>query len=226
MLLLLQGLLEVLLFLLALLVLEMDFNKAVVLRLDFLLQLVDDMAHDAELSTQLRDLVLRLDEVLRVQVPICSHLLVQLLLLPKSVFCVLNTLLEVLDGEFAHLEFLLELRILLLSLRLSAAVLLALLFQLENKLALLLGLLAETVQLLLEINDRISLLFELIFLEIRLDLRDVGAVLLLLNLLNQVVLVLALLLVVLVQLCNLLFVCLDVLLQLTALLVELLALDL
>ena len=105
----------------------MDFDQAIVFGLNFLLQLVDDMTHNAELSAQFRDLVLRLDEVLRVQVPVCTHLLVQLLFLSEPIFRILNALLEILDCELAHLELLLELRILLFCFCLSAAVLLALL---------------------------------------------------------------------------------------------------
>ena len=170
------------------------------------------MAHNSELSAQFRNFVLCFYQILRVQVSICTHLLVQLLLLAQSVFGILDTLLQILNRKLAHLELLLKLCVLLPSFGFATTVLFALLFKLKYQLALFFSLLSEAVQLRFEVNDCVRLLFQLVVFQIHLNLCNMGVVLFLFNLFYQVGLVLSLLFIIFVQLCYLFFVGLYILL--------------
>ena len=62
-------------------VLKVLAHQVRVLGLDLLLQLVDLPRHDFELALHLCDLVLRLDQILGIQVAVGAHRLIQVLLL-------------------------------------------------------------------------------------------------------------------------------------------------
>ena len=72
-----QLILEPLLLLVRLGVLDVLLDEGLVLLLYLLLELLDLVVHDLELSLELGDLVLRLDEVLREEVAVRANSLVQ-----------------------------------------------------------------------------------------------------------------------------------------------------
>lgn len=70
---------------------------------DVLLELFDLVVHDLELPFHLRDLVLRLYEVLAVQVAVAPHALVELLLLLELHLPVADLLAELVDTHLPEL---------------------------------------------------------------------------------------------------------------------------
>mmetsp|Transcript_148054 Transcript_148054/g.258764 ORF Transcript_148054/g.258764 Transcript_148054/m.258764 type:complete len:445 (+) Transcript_148054:213-1547(+) len=92
--------------LLRLLLREVLLHQGLLLGRDFLLQLVNLVVHDFELPLHLIDLIMGLDQVLRVQVPIRPHGLVQVLLLLQLGLTLADLLLQVGDGHGADLHLL------------------------------------------------------------------------------------------------------------------------
>lgn len=66
----------------------MHLYQVLIFALDFCLQLVNHMRHNTELTAQLCNLVFRLHQVLAVKVFVCTHLLVQLLLLAQFLLAI------------------------------------------------------------------------------------------------------------------------------------------
>jgi len=65
-------------------VLDVLLDEGLVLGVDLLLELLDLVVHDLELALHLRDLVLRFDQALRVEVAVRAHRLVEVLLLSEA----------------------------------------------------------------------------------------------------------------------------------------------
>ena len=112
-------------------------QQRVVLGLDLLLELLDLTRHHLEPPLHLGDLVLRLDQVLRVQVAVGAHRLVQALLLLHLRVAVGDPFLELDDAEFAHLHLVERVGVLRRRLGGLGAILLALDLELEDRLPLL-----------------------------------------------------------------------------------------
>eukprot|EP00964_Phaeocystis_antarctica_P122436 scaffold86114_cov74-Phaeocystis_antarctica.AAC.1 len=147
--------LEVVLLLLDLHVVEVLLDEALVLLADLVLELLDLLVHDLEAPLHLGNLVLRLDEVLRVEVAVGAHRLVQRLLLLQFRLAVGDALLQLDDRELADLDLLERLRVLRARLARLGAVLLALLLEQENDLALRVRVALVPGDLLLEILARV-----------------------------------------------------------------------
>mmetsp|Transcript_10919 Transcript_10919/g.28631 ORF Transcript_10919/g.28631 Transcript_10919/m.28631 type:complete len:460 (+) Transcript_10919:1348-2727(+) len=128
----------------------MLLDKGVVLRIDFLLQLLDLMIHNLELAPHLVDFILMLDQVLAVQVSIGSHSLVQVLLLLQPLLALCDLFLQVHDGHITDLYLLHRLQVLGSGLRCFSSVLLSLLLEGINHLSLLLCFLLVAGNLLLK----------------------------------------------------------------------------
>mmetsp|Transcript_39020 Transcript_39020/g.96027 ORF Transcript_39020/g.96027 Transcript_39020/m.96027 type:complete len:542 (-) Transcript_39020:133-1758(-) len=111
-----------------------------VLGLDLLLELLDLVVHDLELPLHLIDLVLCLYQILAVQVPVGAHSLVQILLLLQLLLPLLNRLLQIHDRHLPDLDLLKRLEVLSRSVRRLLPVLLSLLLERIDHLALLLSL--------------------------------------------------------------------------------------
>eukprot|EP00906_Rhabdomonas_costata_P030247 RCo042734 len=117
-------------------------QQGLLLDRDLLLELVDLVVHDLELSLHLIDLVAGLDEILGVQVAVRAHGLVEGLLLLQLCLALCDLLLQVRDCHGADLHLLQGSVVLHRCLAALRGVLLAVLLQLVDVLALLLGVLA------------------------------------------------------------------------------------
>ena len=146
-----MAVLEVVLLLFDLHVVEVLLDEALVLLADLVLELLDLLVHDLEAPLHLGDLVLRLDEVLRVEVTVGAHCLVQRLLLLELGLAVGDPLLQLDDRELPYLDFLECLRVLCARLARLGAVLFALLLEQEDHLALLVRVGLVPRDLLLEV---------------------------------------------------------------------------
>eukprot|EP01137_Pigoraptor_chileana_P008978 Opistho-2@56554 len=142
---------QALLFLLDLQVLKMFLHERRLLGRYLLLQLVDLVVHDLELALHLSDFVLRLDQILAVEVAIRSHGLVEILLLLELRLGLGNFLLVVKDHHLANLDLLHRLQTPLRHLRRLVNVAVAFLLQLVNQVALLHSLVLVSRYLLLEV---------------------------------------------------------------------------
>ena len=86
-------------------------QQRVVLGLDLLLELLDLTRHHLEPPLHLGDLVLRLDQVLRVEVAVGAHGLVQVLLLLEARLTLGNLLLQLQHRNLALLDRVERLRV-------------------------------------------------------------------------------------------------------------------
>mmetsp|Transcript_7978 Transcript_7978/g.18529 ORF Transcript_7978/g.18529 Transcript_7978/m.18529 type:complete len:259 (-) Transcript_7978:1015-1791(-) len=119
-----------------LLVFKMLLHESVVLGRDLLLELLNLMVHDLELALHLGNFILGLNKVLGVQVAVGPHGLVQVLLLLQLLLTLLNLLLEIHDRHLADLDLFQSLEVLGCGIGSLLAVLLALLLERVDHLAL------------------------------------------------------------------------------------------
>lgn len=135
---------------LILLLLRFLSGNSGILRLDLLLELRDLLSHSLELHLELCDLLGGLEQVLRVEVAVRAHSLIEVLLLLQTALSLYVLLLKLRDQVVFELDLLKALVVLCISLRCLNTIFLFVLLELIYQLLELLGLSLVPLDLVLE----------------------------------------------------------------------------